>query len=137
MSCSLLCLHRKESILITLAAMIRAVTSVFLDVSPGMIALLIFSTFAVTTGQPLSPAIVFTSISLLSYLRFNVIMLMLRGILGLQEGRVAFQRIEVHMHMRTYMYVHTHIHVCTYVHACVKLPLNVVYGDVDSLVEQR
>ena len=95
MSCSLLCLRRKESILVTLAAMARAITSAFLLVSPGMVTLLMFSTFAVTTGQPLSPAIVFTSISLLSNLRVTSIMLMLRAILGLQEGRVAFQRIEV------------------------------------------
>jgi ATP-binding cassette subfamily C (CFTR/MRP) protein 4 len=97
-------IRRKESILVTLAAMARAITSAFLVVSPGMVTLLMFSTFAVTTGQPLSPAIVFTSISLLSNLRFTSIMLMLRAILGLQEARVAFQRIEV-LYVRMYSIV--------------------------------
>ena len=75
--------------------MARAITSAFLYASPGIVTLLIFSTYALTTGNPLSPAIVFTSVSLIINVRISAIMLMLRAILGLQEANVACKRIQV------------------------------------------
>ena len=86
---------RSESTLITIAAMARAITSAFLFASPGIVSLLIFSTYALTTGEPLSPAIVFTTVSLIINVRISAIMLMLRAILGMQEANVACKRIQV------------------------------------------
>ena len=136
---------RSESTLITIAAMARAITSAFLFASPGIVSLLIFSTYALTTGDPLSPAIVFTTVSLIINVRISAIMLMLRAILGMQEANVACKRIQVctaplsvrnrllhtictvYVQYCMYRYVHVYslvstvlyVKICTYVRYCM------------------
>ena len=86
---------RKETRIILLASMFRAVNLAFFYVSLGVVNLLMFSTFTLATGNPLTPAIVFTTLSLIQGLRLSTIMFMVRLILGVQEAKVAFTRIQV------------------------------------------
>lgn len=67
----------------------------FFYVSLGVVNLLMFSTFTLATGNSLTPKIVFTTLSLTQNLRVTAIALMVNGILGLQEAKVAFTRIQV------------------------------------------
>ena len=67
----------------------------FFYVSLGVVNLLMFSTFTLATGNSLTPSIVFTTLSLTQSLRLSTIIFMVRFILGLQEAKVAFTRIQV------------------------------------------
>ena len=94
------CVHthtscRKETRVILLGGMFRAVNMAFFYVFTGMMNLLMFSTFTLATGNSLTPSIVFTTFALTQSLRGPAIMLMVSGILGLQEAKVAFTRIQV------------------------------------------
>ena len=61
----------------------------------GVVNLLLFSTYTLTTGNPLTPAIVFTTISLMSNVRLTTSAYMLNAVVGFQEGKVALSRIQV------------------------------------------
>ena len=61
----------------------------------GVVNLLLFSTYTLTTGNPLTPAIVFTTISLMSSVRITATGFILNAVVGLQEAKVAFSRIQV------------------------------------------
>lgn len=61
----------------------------------GVVNLLLFSTYTLTTGNPLTPAIVFTTISLMSNVRITATGFILNGVVGFQEAKVAFSRIQV------------------------------------------
>ena len=86
--------HRKEVGIIFAASMFRAVNMAFFYVSLGVVNLLMFST-TLATGSSLTPSIVFTTLSLTQSLRFTTIIFMVRCILGIQEAKVAFTRIQV------------------------------------------
>ena len=75
--------------------MFRAVNLAFFYVSLGLVNLLMFSTFTLATGNPLTPRMVFTTLTLLQNLRWATIIFMVELILGLQEAKVAFTRIQV------------------------------------------
>ena len=61
----------------------------------GVVNLLLFSTYTLTTGNPLTPAIVFTTISLMSNVRLTATGFILNGVVGFQEAKIAFSRIQV------------------------------------------
>ena len=61
----------------------------------GVVNLLLFSKYTLTTGNPLTPAIVFTTISLMSNVRLTGNFFVLDAVVGLQEAKVAFSRIQV------------------------------------------
>ena len=61
----------------------------------GVVNLLIFSTYTLTTGNPLTPAMVFTTISLMSNVRLTTTYIVLNAVVGFQEAKVAFGRIQV------------------------------------------
>ena len=87
--------NRKEVGIIFAASMFRAVNMAFFYVSLGVVNLLMFSTFTLATGSSLTPRIVFTTLSLTQSLRLTTIIFMVRCILGIQEAKVAFTRIQV------------------------------------------
>lgn len=87
-------IRKKETRLILLASLIRAVNGAFYYVSIPIVTFLMFTTFTTTTGQPLRPSIVFSSLSLLFFLRITAVAFLTQSILGLQEVRVAFSRIQ-------------------------------------------
>ena len=90
-----LLVHRKETRLILLASMIRAVNASLFFVSIGLINMLTFSTFTLTTGQPVTPSAAFSFLSLLTTLRITAFNFFIQGVLGMQELKVAFSRIRV------------------------------------------
>ena len=61
----------------------------------GVVNLLLFSTYTLTTGNPLTPAMVFTTISLMSNVRLTTTYFVLNAVVGFQEAKVAFGRIQV------------------------------------------
>ena len=89
------CHHRKETRLNMAAVMFQACKPALFYAFIGVVNLLIFSTYILTTGNPLTPAIVFTTISLMSYARFVSSWYLLNAVVGFQEAKVAFSRIQV------------------------------------------
>ena len=77
------------------AVMFQACNPTFFYAFIGVVNLLLFSTYTLTTGNPLTPAIVFTTISLMSNVRITAIRYILNGVVGFQEAKVAFSRIQV------------------------------------------
>ena len=73
----------------------------------GIVNLLLFSTYTLTTGNPLTPAIVFTTISLMSNARLITSAYMLNAVVGFQECKVALGRIQASAHV-LYSYVARH-----------------------------
>ena len=61
----------------------------------GVVNLLLFSTYTLTTGNSLTPAIVFTTISLMSSVRITASGYLLNAVVGFQEAKVALGRIQV------------------------------------------
>ena len=86
---------RKEIRIILLASMFRAVNIAFYHVSLGLVNLLMFSTFTLATGNSLTPGIVFTTLSLLQFLSITSTVFTVGFLIGLQEAKVAFTRIQV------------------------------------------
>ena len=101
---------RKESCLILLAGLIRGLLFASKYVILGFALLLMFASFTLSTGQPLTPSIVFTSIVLFNTVKIAVVAYLIQSILGVQESRVALSRIEVCSYV--HMYVYTYICVC-------------------------
>ena len=87
--------YRKETRIILLASMFKAVNIAFYHVSLGLVNLLMFSTFTLAMGNSLTPGIVFTTLSLMHVLCAHSTMITVRFILGLQEAKIAFTRIQV------------------------------------------
>ena len=73
----------------------------------GIVNLLLFSTYTLTTGNPLTPAIVFTTITLMSNARLITSAYMLNAVVGFQESKVALGRIQASAHV-LYSYVARH-----------------------------
>lgn len=86
---------RKEVKYITISALFRAINDGFYLVFIGLFNLLTFVTYTMTTGNPLTPNIVFTSFILITGLRLSTIVYMVEGVLGFQQARVALHRIQV------------------------------------------
>ena len=87
--------NRKETRLNMAAMLFQVSRSALLFVIIGVINLLIFSTYVLTTGNPLTPAIVFSTISLMSSVRITASVYILHAVVGFQEAKVAFSRIQV------------------------------------------
>ena len=86
---------RKETAYVNAAALFRASNDGFYLVSIALFNLFTFVTYTLTTGMALTPNIVFTSLTLVTGLRLSTIVYMVEAILGMQEARVALQRIQV------------------------------------------
>jgi len=86
---------RKETAYVNAAAFFRAGNDGFFLVSIALFNLLTFVTYTLTTGSPLTPNIIFTSLTLVTGLRLSTIVYMVEGILGMQEARIALHRIQV------------------------------------------
>ena len=63
----------------------------------GVVFVLMFTAFVLSSGQPLTPSIVFTSIVLVGSLRITITGTMNEALLGLQETKVALSRIQVNV----------------------------------------
>ena len=87
--------YRKESHLILLAGLLRGLLFSVTHVMHGFALLLMFASFTLSTGQPLTPSIVFTSIVLFNTVNIVVVEYLIKSTLGVQESRVALSRIEV------------------------------------------
>ena len=77
------------------AMMFQACRPAILFALIGIVNLLLFSTYTLTTGNPLTPAIVFTTISLMSSVRITASGYLLNAVVGFQEAKVALARIQV------------------------------------------
>ena len=88
----LICRH--ESNIIFQGALIRACNLGFMIVSVTFITWLVFTVY-VTTGGTLTPKKVFTTLSLVTFLRLTSIHFVILNALGMSEGRVALKRIQV------------------------------------------
>lgn len=86
---------RKEIKYITVSALFRASNDGFFLVFIALFNLFTFVTYTLTTGNPLTPNIVFTSFTLVTGLRLSTIVYMVEGVLGFQQARVALRRIQV------------------------------------------
>ena len=86
----------------------------------GVVNLLLFSTYTLTTGNPLTPAIVFTTISLMSNVRLTATGFILNGVVGFQEAKIAFSRIQVSAQF-AYHWTFAWVQEDFY-HQCVKHP---------------
>lgn len=98
-SCTILqqpCWCRMEAILIALGNLFRAVNSAYLGCSTVLLNLLIFPTYVLTTGNPLTSTIVFTTLSLVTYVRVLTFFYVVEAVLGVREMRVAIRRIQVY-----------------------------------------
>ena len=85
---------RKESKIITQASVIQIINSVLFYTSISLLNFTTFSTYA-GLGNTLSPKVVFTAITLLSFIRLYCVQFFVLGFLGLSELLVAVKRIEV------------------------------------------
>ena len=85
---------RKESKIITQASVIQIINSVLFYTSISLLNFTTFSTYA-SLGNTLSPKVVFTAITLLSFIRLYCVQFFVLGFLGLSELLVAVKRIEV------------------------------------------
>ena len=74
--------------------MIKVINSVLFYTSISLLSFITFSTYA-GVGNALSPKIVFTAITLLSFIRLYCIQFFVLAFLGLSELSVAVKRIEV------------------------------------------
>ena len=92
---NLLLANRKETRLNMVAVMFQACKPALFYAFIGVVNLLLFSTYTLTTGNPLTPAIVFTTISLMSNVRLTATGFILNGVVGFQEAKIAFSRIQV------------------------------------------
>lgn len=86
---------RKEAMWVFLANLFRAVNSALINFSSGLINLLIFSTYVLTTGNSITPRMVFTTLSLVTYVRIVSSSAVTEGVLGVREMKVAFKRLKV------------------------------------------
>lgn len=86
---------RKETAYVKAAALFRASNDGFFLVFIALFNVLTFVTYTLTTGNPLTPNIVFTTLTLVTGLRLSTVVYMVEGILGVQEARVALHRIQV------------------------------------------
>ena len=96
----LACIHslfanRKETRLNMVAVMFQACKPALFYAFIGVVNLLLFSTYILTTGNSLTPAIVFTTISLMSSVRITTSAYLLNAVVGFQEAKVALSRIQV------------------------------------------
>ena len=74
--------------------------------------------FTISTGQPLTPSIVFTGLRLLSALRITAVIFLTDNILGLQETKVALRRIEV-INVLFCIYCIRNMHMLMHSHTCI------------------
>ena len=88
-------IRRKETRLILYSGFIRGMHQAVKYVSNEILLVLMLTTFTLSTGQPLTPSIVFTSILLIDGAKHTAMIDQVEGILELQETKVGFSRIEV------------------------------------------
>lgn len=96
------CWCRMETIMIALANLFRSVNSAYLGFSTVLINLLIFPTYALTTGNPITPTMVFTTLSLVTFVKVLTFFYIVEAVLGVREIKVAFKRIQVY-HCNEYL----------------------------------
>ena len=84
-----------------MANLFRAVNSAYLSFSTVLINLLIFPTYALTTGNPITPMMVFTTLSLVTFLRVLTFSYIVEAVLGVREIKVALNRMQVCTHACT------------------------------------
>ena len=115
---------RKEIKYITVSALFRASNDGFFLVFIAVFNPFTLVSYTLTTGNALTPNIVFTSFTLVTGLRLSTIVYMVEGVLGFQQARVALRRIQVRMLHSVSMHVRMHIewNVCVY-HATYTTPL--------------
>ena len=97
---------RMEAFLISMANLFRAMNSAYLSCSTVLINLLIFPTYTLTTGIPITPTMVFTTLSLVTFVRVLTFSYIVEAVLGIREIKVAVRRMEVHAYIRT-----SHVHI--------------------------
>ena len=85
---------RQESRLILQAGFVRAASLGFMMVSLTMIMYIVFVSYTATGGR-LTPKKVFTTLSLLIYLRLTTVHFLIQNVLSIVEGRVAIVRLQV------------------------------------------
>lgn len=86
---------RKESFIILQAGLIRAASLGFMIVSLNIVMYIIFTAYT-ATGGILTPKKVFTTLSLLIFLRLTTVHFFIQNVLAMVEGRVATVRLQVH-----------------------------------------
>ena len=86
--------YRMESKIILHGGMVRASSLGFTFVSLTLLMFLLFSTYTATGGE-LTPKKVFTSLSLLIFLRLTTVHFFIQNVLAMTEGRVAVVRLQV------------------------------------------
>lgn len=91
---------RKEAFWVFLANLFRAVNSALINFSSGLINLLMFATYVLTTGNSLTPRMVFTTLSMVTYVRIVSSSAVTEAVLGVREMNVAFKRMKVYMYIR-------------------------------------
>ena len=87
-----------ETILVFLANLFRAANSANLSFSTALVYFLIFSTYALATGNPVTSRMVFTTMPLVTFVRMLTFYYIVEAVLGVREIKVAVRRIQV----RTY-----------------------------------
>ena len=87
--------HRKEFFIILQGGLIRAYNlTISLTFSRTLIMFIVFTAFT-ATGGTLTPRRVFTTLSLVVFMRKSMLFIFVRGIFQLSESRVGDDRIQV------------------------------------------
>ena len=84
--------------MVFLANLFRAANSANLSFSTALVYFLIFSTYALATGNPVTSRMVFTTMPLVTFVRMLTFYYIVEAVLGVREIKVAVRRIQV----RTY-----------------------------------
>ena len=82
--------------MIFLANLFRAANSANLSFSTVLVYFLIFATYALATGNPITSRMVFTTMPLITFVRMLTFYYIVEAVLGVREIKVAIRRIQVH-----------------------------------------
>ena len=87
--------HRNEFLIILRGGMIRAYNILLSYFSPTLIMFIVLTVFLTAGGGTLTPRRVFTTLSLLGFMRRTTLRFFVRSMFMISEGKVALKRIKV------------------------------------------
>jgi hypothetical protein len=123
-------LYRRESFLILWAGLLRAANLAFVAVSVSLMMFIIFTVY-VSTGGILTPKRVFTTLSLLTTIRFVTVDFLVQNIFAMMECRVATVRLQVQQQQAILLCIN--VCMCIYIFHQRLLELGEFDGVQDSI----
>ena len=110
--------------MIALANLFRSVNRACFSFSSVLINLLIFPTYTLTTGNPITSKMVFTTLSLIAFSRVLAFFYIVEAVLGIRELKVALRRMQVCAHNCNCFNYEVHIRIiCVFLCGDYNFPL--------------